>query len=111
MRYKRIELGIPFRNPRYEIWKPDQLALLGELPDEEVARCTGHSLTSVRHARTKRHVFSVRRAAPDWRPEEEALLGTAPDEEIAARLNRTIGAVRLRRVNKGIPAWHGSCTA
>lgn len=111
VRYKRLELGIPFRNPRYEIWKPGELALLGKLPDEDVARRTGHSMTSVRHARTKRHILSVRRAAPDWRQEEEALLGTAPDEEIAARLNRTVGAVRLRRVNKGFPAWHGSCTA
>lgn len=111
VRNKRLELRIPFHNPRYEIWKPDELALLGKLPDEEVARRTGHSLTSVRHARTKRQIFSVRRAAPDWRPEEEALLGMSPDRELAARLNRTVGAVRLRRVNKGIPAWHGSCAA
>lgn len=111
VRYKRLALKIPFRNPRYEIWKPDELALLGKCSDDEVGRRTGHSLTSVRHARTKRHILSVRRAAPDWRPGEEAMLGTAPDQEIAAHLSRTIAAVRLRRVNKGIPAWHGSCAA
>ena len=111
VRYKRVELGIPFCNPRYEIWKPAELALLGELPDEEVARRTGHSLTSVRHARTKRHILSVRRAAPEWRSAEEALLGTGSDAAIVARLNCIVKAVTHRRVIKGIPVWHGTCAA
>jgi hypothetical protein len=80
---KRIRvMGIPFHNPHYETWNPDELALLGKLPDEEVARRTGHSLTSVRHARNKRHILSVRQVAPEWRPEEEALLGAGPDAAI-----------------------------
>ena len=97
--------GIPFCNPRYELWKVDELALLGNLPDEEVARLTAHSLASVRHARFKRRIPGLRPTALDWTPEQEALLGTAPDEEIAARLSRTIIAVGARRRKKGIPAW------
>jgi hypothetical protein len=62
-------------------------------------------LTSVRHARTKRHILSVRRATPEWQAGEEVLLGTAPDAEIAMRLNRTAAAVRFRRFKKGIPPW------
>ncbi len=72
VRYKRLELGIPFCNPRYEIWKPGELALLGKLPDEEVVRRTGHSLASVRRARTKRHIFSVNRVAPESRTTDTA---------------------------------------
>jgi hypothetical protein len=56
VRLKRIELKIPFCNPRYELWTEEQLKLLGQIPDEEVARQTGHSLTSVRGARHKRHI-------------------------------------------------------
>jgi len=48
VRLKRIELKIPFFNPHYEVWTEEQLKLLGQIPDEEVARQTGHSLTSVR---------------------------------------------------------------
>jgi len=111
VRSKRLALGIPFRNPHYEIWKPGELTLLGKLPDEELARRTGHSLTSIRQARTKRHILSVRRPSPDWRPEEEALLGTATDQQIAALLNRTIKAVTHRRVLKGVRACHDSLSS
>jgi len=104
VRVKRQALGIPFHNPRYEIWRPEELALLGTMPDEEVASRTGHSVPSVRRARDRRHILSAQRAAPDWRPEEESLLGTAPDAEIAARLRRTVVAVRSRRQGKGIAA-------
>jgi hypothetical protein len=60
VRYKRLDLGIPFCNPRYEIWKPAELALLGKVSDAEIAHRTGHSLTSVRQARHKRHILGVR---------------------------------------------------
>ena len=110
-RDKRLNLGIPFCNPHYEIWKPGELSLLGKLPDEEIVRRAGHSLDAVRRARGKRGILSVRRAAPAWRPDEDSLLGTGPDQEIAARLNRTIKAVKHRRVIKGIRAWHDSCVA
>jgi hypothetical protein len=82
VRYKRLELGIPFRNPRYEIWKPGELALLGKFPDEEVARRTGHSLTSVRRARTKRHIFSVRRAPSQSDPRPIAASASPYTHEI-----------------------------
>ena len=107
VRNKRLTLGIPFHNPSYETWTPDELALLGALPDEQVASQTGHTLDSVRSARTNRHILSVRRAAPEWRPEEDALLGTILDQELAARLHRTIAAVRHRRVIQGIPGFAG----
>ena len=107
VRCKRFELGIPIHNPRHEIWTAGEVALLGTLPDEDVASRTGHSLASVRQARTKRHILSARRAAPDWRPVEEALLGTRSDQEIATQLNRTLQAVRHRRELNGIPTWPG----
>jgi hypothetical protein len=41
-------------------WKPEELALLGTMPDAEVARRTGRTAHAVRLARTRRGIPSVR---------------------------------------------------
>src|SRR2546430_14538642 len=44
VRCKRIELAIPIRIPRYEVWTPNALALLGKLPEKEAARAARATL-------------------------------------------------------------------
>ena len=51
MRQKREELGVP--NPAGNRWRPEHVALLGTLPDEEVARTVGRSFTAVTQKRIK----------------------------------------------------------
>jgi hypothetical protein len=86
-------------------WTEEELALLGTIPDEEVAAQTG---------RTKRAVYFKRwglgiaqclptgSPGPRWSKEEIALLGTAPDEEIVRRLGRTKRSVYQKRWLLGI---------
>ena len=40
VRHKRLKLGIPFFNPEFRPWKPEELELLGKIPDEEIALIT-----------------------------------------------------------------------
>jgi len=51
VRQKREELGIP--NSDSNRWLPEHVALLGTLPDEEVARRLGRPLQSVTQKRFK----------------------------------------------------------
>jgi hypothetical protein len=100
----RIKLGRPYFNPKYVAWLPEHDALLGKLPDREVARRSGHNFLATRKRRLDRGLRdpSVR---PDWSPAEDRLLGTAPDAEIALRVHRTLSGVKSRRKDLGIPAW------
>jgi hypothetical protein len=41
-------------------WKPEELALLGTMPDEELARRTGRTANAVRLARNRRGIPSAR---------------------------------------------------
>ena len=62
IRWRRRQLGIPicYLKPR---WPQHELALLGVLPDEEVARLTGHTVAAVA---MKRHLLG--------RPKSEAVM-------------------------------------
>jgi hypothetical protein len=51
VRQKREQLGIP--NPAAGRWAAEEVALLGTLADEEVARGLGRSLSSVIRMRRK----------------------------------------------------------
>jgi hypothetical protein len=82
-------------------WPGEHLALLGKLPDAEVAARTGRSENGVRVKRCKLGISNP--SGPGWTAEELALLGTAPDAEVAARVGRTEGAVTLKRCRLGIP--------
>ena len=44
---KRLALKIPYVKPRYVWWKPEELRLLGALPDKEVERGVYWSLIGV----------------------------------------------------------------
>jgi hypothetical protein len=84
-------------------WTPQEDALLGTMPDEQLAARLGRPLSGVL---TRRHDLDIPKFAPKvraWTLEENALLGTMPDKKLARRLKRSYDAVAVRRLKKGIP--------
>ncbi len=82
-------------------WTPDDIALLGTLPDTEVARRTGRTVNAVR---LKREELGIpNQAGNRWRPEDITLLGRLPDREVARSLGRPLHAVTQKRCKLGIP--------
>ena len=83
-------------------WTAAHLALLGDLPDDEVARRTGRSWNAVRQ---KREALGIPNPVPvcrRWTAEEDALVRSLPCEEAARRTGRSLGAVSQRRLALGI---------
>lgn len=86
------------------LWTPAQEALLGTVPDEEVARRIGRSEKGVRE---KREELGIPNAGPThrrWTRRELRLLGRMPDAEIARRTGRMSARVRHKRRALEIPA-------
>src|SRR4029453_18662796 len=75
-----------YRQPGYEAarWTPDEVALLGAMPDEEMARRTGPTVSAVQQRRYEQPGDEC----AFWMPEELTLLGTMPDAEVARRTGR-----------------------
>lgn len=90
-------------------WTPEEEALLGTRPDEEVAQLLRRTVSAVQDRRIRLGIEVFRedgsRARAPWSTSEEAMLGTAPDEEIAQKLKRTVLAVKVRRGRRGIPLF------
>jgi hypothetical protein len=82
-------------------WTVEEVALLGQLPDAEVARRTGRTTEAVRQKRERLGLSNP--TATHWNAEEIALLGTMPDAEVARRLGRSLGSVTQKRCKLGIP--------
>ena len=79
------------------------LALLGMMPDHDLARRLKRHANSVQ---SKRLALGVRYRCPRyrwWKPNELKLLGRRPDAEIARLTSRSVGAVRLKRLKLGMP--------
>jgi hypothetical protein len=83
-------------------WKPEDLALLGTRPDEEVARRTGRTVGAVRQKRERMGIPNPTDSPrvgprPRWTPTEDKLALTLSIREAAERTGRTKTAVRGRR--------------
>ncbi len=99
---RRISRQIPKYASRLHYWSPEEDELLGQMPDEQVARQLRVTLVAVQVRR-----FKLGRLKPDskhrrWTAEEDALLGTLPDEDVAKRTGHPLGSVRVRRASLGI---------
>jgi hypothetical protein len=82
-------------------WRPEEIALLGSAPDEEIAAWLGRTVNAVR---TRRQMLRIlHRPNQAWQPHEIELLGTAPDVQIATRLGRSEWSVNSKRRKLGIP--------
>ena len=85
------------------LWTPEDIPLLGTLPDKEVARRTGRTVNGVR---LKREELGIPNPAGNrWRPDDITLLGTLPDREVARRLGRPLQSVTQKRCKLGIPTF------
>ena len=89
------------RKPGKNHWEDWEVALLGKLPDAEVAKRTKRTYLAVTSQRALRKI-NICNHWYDW---EVALLGTAKDSTIAKRLKRTIEAVKCRRQKLGIASF------
>lgn len=81
------------------VWSSEELALLGVVPDPEVARRTGRSLDAVNKRRNslgRSALMEGPRGARTlfWNDADKALIGKMPDAEVAKRTGRTHVAVR-----------------
>jgi hypothetical protein len=65
------------------LWKPEELALLGTMPDADLAARLGKTPTAVRVMRSRLGIANP--TTTHWTAEELALLGTMPDAEVAFR--------------------------
>jgi hypothetical protein len=92
---------------RKSAWPEEHLALLGTMPDDELARRLGKSENAVRLQRERQGIPN--RSGHGWTEEELALVGTLPDAEVGRRIGRTPIAVTCKRCDLGIPhpkGWH-----
>src|SRR2546430_13987534 len=87
-------------------WTVQEQALLGTMPDGELAKKLGRTFMAVRvrRNRLRRPNFEAH-PFKRWTPEEEALLGTMRDSELAKKLGRTFVAVIVRRDRLRIPCF------
>jgi hypothetical protein len=83
------------------VWDAGELALVGALPDAEVARRTGKSPNAVAKKRLELGRPPVRPYR--WTPEEDALVRTLPPAEVSRRTGRKLRAVWDRRRVLGVP--------
>ncbi len=101
---RNLQLGYHGRR-----WTDEEAALLGKLPDDEVAGHTGRKVDAVRR---KREALGIPNptaqpgayGSPPWSEEEDELVRQLPPQEATARLGRTINAVYSRRSVLG-PPW------
>ena len=82
------------------LWAPEDMSLLGTMPDEEVARRTGRTAGAVRQKREELGIPNP--AGNRWTAEGIALLGMLPDREVARRLGRSLQSVTQKRIKLGI---------
>jgi hypothetical protein len=102
--YKRKQLKIPAVVE--QSWTKAELALLGTMRDEKLARKIGRGVNAVHAQRNNRGIPCFKSKLNLWRPEDDNILGTRPDGQIAALLGRSTYAVATRRRHKGIPIFH-----
>lgn len=101
----------PFTPPAHDSfrrypWSPEDLALLGQVSDHEVARLLGLCATTVRLKRVKLGIppFQERPEPIAWTPERLARLGRCPDSQLAEEFGISTAAVLRKRTQLGIPA-------
>ena len=99
VRSKRLLSG----HSRYHWWTEVEQKLLGKLPDDKVARRTGHSERGVQIKRQRCGILNPQPKWRKWTVREGALLGTGPDADVARLVRRSVSAVEARRRQLRIP--------
>ena len=111
---KRKRLGIPpagqsNSEKKYRFTKR-QLALLGKLPDAEVARRMNVSLDAVIWRRRSMGIDNVKlsRRKRQWGKQELRQIGRMPDATLARQLGVTRRLVALKRAELGLPNYRNT---
>jgi len=88
-------------------WPKKLVSLLGRIPDQELARRAGVSLSTVATERQRRGIEAcyAKRDPIRWTPEMIERLGTASDREVAEELKIPRSCVRRKRTLLGIPPF------
>jgi hypothetical protein len=84
-------------------WSDEEVALLGTVPDEEVARRTGRTPDA---CRSKRQLLGIPNPSPragGWTQDEDDLVRRLPPRLAARRTGRSMNAVYRRRHDLGLP--------
>jgi Uma2 family endonuclease len=108
---KRQLLGIsPFSPPPHDLsrgfpWAPEDLALLGKMPDHQVATTIGTSPTSVCRKRLQLKIPPFAPSPPviAWTEEMIEPMGRVPDIQVAQRYGISAMTVKRKRSQLGIP--------
>jgi hypothetical protein len=82
------------------LWTAQDIAMLGRMLDEVVARRTRRTVGAVRQKRLELGLSNP--ASNRWREAEVALLGVLPDREVARMLGRSLEAVTQKRIKLGL---------
>jgi hypothetical protein len=107
---QRLLLGIPphtpapHQVPEYH-WEAEDLALLGKMPDQQLAARLGISAGTVCRQRHRLKIPAYRFRSPDvaWTAEMLELLGILPDPEVARRLGIPVKTVKWKRRQLDLP--------
>ncbi|HHH9262773.1 TPA: hypothetical protein ACP306_004300 [Pseudomonas aeruginosa] len=101
----RAELKIPERKtirerfkPLEDIWTSEAIALLGRMPDTEVADRLGVSNFPVKKKRKELGIQSYKRPLPEITPEIASEFGGVSDAELARRFNVSVSFIRRARI-------------
>jgi hypothetical protein len=87
-------------------WTAKELALVGKVPDDEVAERVGRTPDAVR---SQRQLLGIPNPESNrWSMEEDGLVRSLPAREAAARTGRSLGAVYGRRRELGLPDGRAS---
>jgi hypothetical protein len=86
------------------LWTAEQVALLGTMPDDDLAAQLGKSINAAHLKREKLGIPNPSKL--HWTAEQIDLLGTLPDWEVAEKIGRTTNAVTLKRIALQIPNQH-----
>src|SRR6266849_9330151 len=86
-------------HPQQYRWPAPLARLLGQVPDDEIARLARVHLRTVLAERRRRGIPPARPRRPDvrWTAAMDALLGTASDRDVAAELALPVHCVHRRR--------------
>ncbi len=89
------------------VWPKKLVALLGQIPDQELARRAGVGVDTVATERQRRGIEAcyAKRDPIRWTPEMIERLGTASDREVAEELRIPRSCVRRKRTLLGIPPF------
>lgn len=90
--------------PSRKHWNSNQLAMLGQVPDDQVARLVGVHVSTVRQERRRRGIPSFQpKPRVVWTEETLKKLGTVSDADLAAEVGCKATAVFKKRQELGIP--------